>query len=257
MVPAVRMPDAHDVGEHEGEPPDRVATGVGDLAVAARVALRPGPPGDQRSGPVPDQDRTWSTGLVDVVVWSLAASVLAMVALHVLGAGRLDPLTTTVSDYVSIPGGVALLTVAVLGLATATAAVAVGMLRAAAYRTALLYGFGCAGLLATVAFPTNVLGAPETLDTVLHRYAAAAFFVSLPIAALLTHRGLPDRVVGWLIAASLLAGGAFLVSHVPLLFPDWPGAHRIATFLPRGAAERVLLGTDMGLLAGLARRVDR
>jgi hypothetical protein len=241
------MFDARGVAEHEGVPPDQAAVGVG-------VALRPAPDGDRTRAPVAD---TRSVGPGTVVAWALGASVLAMVVLHLLGAARLDPLTTTVSDYVSIPGGTALLALAVLGLATATAAVTVGVLRAGAYRTALPYGFGCAGLLATIAFPTNAVGAPQTLDTVLHRYAAAAFFISLPIAAALTNRVLTDRSVGWLLVVSLLAGGAFLVSHVPLLFPGWPGAHAIATDLPRGLAERVLLGADMGLVAGLAKRVAR
>src|SRR5262249_59079731 len=103
------------------------------------------------------------------------------------------------------------------------------------------------------AFPTNAIGTPENLDPVLHRYVAAAFFVSLPIAALL----LRVPAVRPLVLVGLAIGVAFLVSHVPLIFPDWPAAPAIATVLPRGLVERCLLGADMVLIARLAGQVGR
>jgi hypothetical protein len=197
-------------------------------------------------------------GLVGVVFGALGVAVLAMVVLHLLGAGRLDPAATTVSDFVSLPGGAALLAVAVLGVATAAAAVLIGLLATGLpniTRPCLLYGLGCAGLVATIAFPTNALGTVASSSTVLHRYAAAAFFVSLPVAALLTRHVVPSSAVGRLTAVSVLTGIAFLVSHIPLLFPDWPGAREIATALPRGLVERVLLVVDIALLGTLARSI--
>jgi hypothetical protein len=106
--------------------------------------------------------------------------------------------------------------------------------------------------LASIAFPTNALGAAVSVDTVLHRYSAGLFFVSLPVGALLTLRRLPDRAVGWLTGLGVVAGVVFLVSHVPLVFPGWPGARVMATMLPRGLAERGLLAVDLALLAVLA-----
>lgn len=176
------------------------------------------------------------------VFGGLGVAAVAMVALHALGAGRLDPLTTTVSDYVSIPGGAVLLAVAVSGLAVAAGFAAMRMGRAG-----WVLGTGCVALLATVLCPTNAVGTPVTTDTVLHRYLAAVFFLSLPIAALMS------RSAPWLTMLSLLAGAAFLVSHVPLLFPGWPDAHVIATVLPRGLAERGLIVVDAVLLARLGR----
>jgi hypothetical protein len=221
------------------------------LAEAAAGFPQPSPPGlrDQVVG---------GRGLVGVVFGALGVAVLAMVVLHLLGVGRLDPATTTVSDFVSLPGGAALLAVAVLGVATAAAAVLIGLLRTGLpdiTRPCLLYGLGCAGLMATIAFPTNALGTAASSSTVLHRYAAAAFFVSLPIAALLTRHIVPSAAVGWVTAISILAGVAFLVSHIPLVLPHWPGAHEIAAVLPRGLAERGLLAVDLGLLAVLARSI--
>ncbi|HEX5407511.1 MAG TPA: DUF998 domain-containing protein [Pseudonocardiaceae bacterium] len=191
--------------------------------------------------------------VVRVVFGAIAVAVLAMVALHLLGAGRLNPATTTVSDYVSLPGGALLLAIAVLAVALATAAVPVGLLRAGLPgKVCWPFGLGCAGLVATIAFPTNALGTAESPATVLHRYAAGVFFVSLPVAALMVLRQLPNRLVRLGTAVSVVAGVLFLVSHIPLLLPDWPGAHEIADVLPRGLAERALLTVDIALLGTLA-----
>jgi hypothetical protein len=192
------------------------------------------------------------------VFGALAVTVTAMALLHLFGIGRLDPATTTVSDYVALPGGATLLAVAVLGVAAATAAVAAAQVSAGASRwLAVPSGIGCVGLVATIAFPTNVIGTATTVDAVLHRYAAGLFFISLPIAALLSLRHHPSRAVGALTAVSVLAGLVFLASHVPLVLPDWPGAHQIAAVLPRGIAERALLVVDIALLAALAAAPNR
>ncbi|HEY3751166.1 MAG TPA: DUF998 domain-containing protein [Pseudonocardiaceae bacterium] len=190
---------------------------------------------------------------VRVVFGALSVAVLAMVVLHLLGAGHLDPASTTVSDYVSLPGGAPLLATAVLAVALATAAVPIGLLRIGLpTKLGWPFGLGCAGLVATIAFPTNALGTAESPATVLHRYAAGLFFVSLPVAALMVLRQLPNRLVRIGTAASVVTGVLFLVSHVPLVLPAWPGAHEIGTLLPRGLVERALLTVDIALLAALA-----
>ena len=170
------------------------------------------------------------------ILW---VSGLAMALLHVLGAFQLNPLTTTVSDYVSLPGGAFLLAVSVLGLALATVAVPA--------RVRWPFWLGAAGLVATVVFPTNAVGTAPDVATVAHRYAAALFFICLPIGAWLSG----NRILATVSAA---VGILFLVSHLPLVLPHAPGAHLIATVLPRGAVERVLLGTDIVLLARRAVR---
>lgn len=205
---------------------------------------------EQRAGEV---GSARGIGPARFVVGALVVALGAMALLHLLGIGRLDPLRTTVSDYVALPGGATLLAIAVLGVAAATAGVAAAHVTAGAPRwLAVPYGIGCVGLVGTIAFPTNVIGTATTVDAVLHRYAAGFFFVSLPVAALLSLRRHPSRVAGILTVLSVLVGLAFLASHIPLVLPDWPGADRIAAVLPRGVAERALLVVDMALLAALA-----
>jgi hypothetical protein len=177
------------------------------------------------------------------VGWAVFAALwvagLAMALLHVLGAFELNPFVTTVSDYVSLPGGAVLLAVAVLGLALATVLVPA--------RVTWPFWLGAAGLVATVVFPTNEVGTAPDFATVVHRYAAALFFICLPIGAWLSG----NRIMAMVSAA---IGVLFLVSHVPLVLPHAPGAHLIATVLPRGLVERVLLGTDIVLVARRAVR---
>jgi hypothetical protein len=60
-----------------------------------------------------------------------------------------------------------------------------------------------------------------------------------------------------LTALSVVAGIAFLVSHIPLVIPGWPGARAVATVVPRGLAERGLLLVDLALVAVAGRRVLR
>ncbi len=273
MVHIRRFLEARPVGDHRGAGGNGVdpAARTGSWrAAAVDVLERPfdggtaGHSGDRARAGVP-------FGPVGGAFGAIGVAVLAMLVLHMRGTGRLDPAATTVSDYVSLPGGSALLVLATLAIATATAIVGVLLWRRTrALGATGLFGLGCAGLLASIAFPTKAMGAAVTVDTVLHRYAAGLFFVSLPdryaaglffvslpVAALCTLRHLPSPAVAWLTALSVLAGIAFLISHLPLVLPESPGAHLVATVLPRGIAERVLLAADLVLLAGLARRVAR
>ena len=180
---------------------------------------------------------------------ALALTVLPMIYLHLVSIGRLDPLHTTVSDYVSVPGGAAFLALSTIALALATALLPARL--ALAGRTVpsiakIALVLGCVGLFASVVFPTNALGTAVDEATVLHRYAAGLFFVAVPIAAL----ALRSR---WLAGFSALIGVAFLLSHIPLVFPDFPHADLIATLLPRGLVERLLLLVDIATIALIGR----
>ena len=91
---------------------------------------------------------------------------------------------------------------------------------------------GCVGLFASVVFPTNALGTAVDEATVLHRYAAGLFFIAIPIvAAALARAGFGRGPLVW-AALSTLVGFAFLISHIPLVFPDFPHADLIGDAVP-------------------------
>jgi hypothetical protein len=180
---------------------------------------------------------------------ALALTVLPMLYLHLVSIGRLDPLHTTVSDYVSVPGGGAFLALSTIALALATAVLPArlglaGRTVPPAAKIALV--LGCVGLFASVVFPTNALGTAPDEATVLHRYAAALFFIAVPIAAASLGRR-PLAVLSGLV------GIAFLLSHIPLVFPGFPHADLIGTVLPRGLVERLLLVADIATIALIGR----
>lgn len=233
--------------------------------------------------------------LAKISAGALALAVLSMIYLHLVSIGRLDPLHTTVSDYVSVPSGGAFLALSTIAIALTTALLParlamVGKPVPPAAKISLV--LGCVGLFASVVFPTNVLGTAADEATVLHRYAAALFFIAVPIAAVsLARASLPrpaatsadlasaaparpavtgrSAVVGPAMAAALarsaaarldrwmwrfgllsaLVGIAFLISHIPLVFPGFPHADLIATVLPRGLVERLLLLIDIATIA--------
>lgn len=236
--------------------------------------------------------------LAKISAGALALAVLSMIYLHLVSIGRLDPLHTTVSDYVSVPSGGAFLALSTIAIALTTALLParlamVGKPVPPAAKISLV--LGCVGLFASVVFPTNVLGTAADEATVLHRYAAALFFIAVPIAAVsLARASLPrpatgavltsvaparpavtgaavarSAMVGPAMAAatarsaaarldrwmwrfgllSALVGIAFLISHIPLVFPGFPHADLIATVLPRGLVERLLLLIDIATIA--------
>lgn len=187
---------------------------------------------------------------------ALALTVLPMIYLHLVSIGRLDPLHTTVSDYVSVPGGAAFLALSTIALALATALLPARLGVAGKpvppIATIALV-LGCVGLFASVVFPTNALGTAADEATVLHRYAAALFFIAVPIAAAALARAGFGRATGRLALLSTLAGIAFLLSHIPLVFPGFPHADLITTVLPRGLVERLLLLVDIATIAVIGR----
>ncbi|HEV3361252.1 MAG TPA: DUF998 domain-containing protein [Pseudonocardiaceae bacterium] len=190
--------------------------------------------------------------LPKITAGALAFTVLPMIYLHLVSIGRLDPLRTTVSDYVSVPGGGAFLALSTIALALATALLPAQLGLAgrpvpAVAKIGLV--LGCVGLFASVVFPTNALGTAVDEATVLHRYAAGLFFIAIPIVAAALARAGFGRGLRVCAVFSTLVGIAFLISHVPLVFPDFPHADLIGTLFPRGLIERILLLVDIATIA--------
>lgn len=197
----------------------------------------------------------WSQGAVAVAFASTAV-------LHIVGAGSVDPVAQTISDYVAIPGGYALLGVAAFTLTAAGAVLAVGVCRVGLPRpgtpAALLWSWSVALLLLGV-FPTNAPGTPPGLVAAVHRYAGAWAFAVLPVAGMLVARRLRDTP-GWTRAATGLArlsvttavlSLTFLLAHIPLVF----GGTSPVPLL--GLVERALYAVLLVLLLAIAQVVDQ
>ncbi|MCW0214202.1 MAG: DUF998 domain-containing protein [Pseudonocardia sp.] len=191
-----------------------------------------------------------------VVVASAAVAVGSVGALYVAGAlhrPRFDALALTVSDYVVLPHGYALLAVAAVALAAAGVALAAAARRVA--RTAravpvLLLSWSAALLLVGV-FPTNPPGVPADLAAGVHRYAGGWAFAALPIAVWLLGRALDHRALRGLAVGAGVGAGAFLLAHVPIVLGiDIAGS---PGFPLLGGVERVLYALVVVVLLGTAR----
>lgn len=161
-------------------------------------------------------------GLVGVLV-----SVASMTVLHVVASGQVDPLSSTMSNYVFVPGYGWLFPAAVLGMAAGGFAVllalAQGVLGSGTLlRLAMLLASVCCLLVAI--FPTNRTG-PLTVSAEIHRYAAGVAFCCVPIAALLVAARInavaPGSTQSIRLRRSALASAlilaVFLTSHLGLM----------------------------------------
>jgi hypothetical protein len=185
-----------------------------------------------------------------------AVAVAAVGTLHLAGAlatPRIDALALTVSDYVALPGGYALLALAALALGGVGVALAVAARRAApaAGAVPVLLSSWSAALLLVGLFPTNPPGVPADLAAGVHRYAGAWAFAALPIAVWLLGRALGHRALCGLAVAVGVAAGVFLLAHVPIVLAiDIAGS---PGFPLLGGVERVLYALVIVLLLVTAR----
>lgn len=204
-------------------------------------------------GPAAAAGTGWS-GPARVVAAGAAVAGAVVLALHLLGAGVIDPMALTVSDYVSIPGGYALLGLAAGGLATA-GLVLIRSSRGAGWPRGvpILLALWCIALTAVAVFPTNAIGADPDLAAVLHRWAGAVVFGVPPIAGMLAARGAGPAgftrarsLRNWSIGTAL-AGTAFLLAHAPAVLAGAPA------FALLGAVERLAYLAMLGQLVVFGR----
>jgi hypothetical protein len=192
------------------------------------------------------------------VVACVGVTVVALVALHLDGVGTVDPIAQTISDYVALPGGYALLGVAALALAAAVGLIGAGLrgwgLAAPTAPAALMAA--ASGALATAAlFPTNVPGTVAGPVANLHRVAGGIVLVTLPLAAWMIARRAADSPA-WRAAAPGLArlglataalSAVFLLNNVPIVIAGSP------IFAVLGVLQRVLWAVMLVLLVMIAR----
>ncbi|MFC4949798.1 DUF998 domain-containing protein [Pseudonocardia sp. GCM10023141] len=208
--------------------------------------------GDTGQGP----GRTWSgAGLAAAFV---VVALLPMTYLHVIGAAVVDPFVTTISDYVGVPGGFALLAVAAGSLALAALVLAGGLAPAGLPRPdgpARMLASGAAALVVVALFPTNYPGTPVGIVANVHRVAGAWVFLSLPLACWLIARRAREAsnwrptapALSWCAGITGVVSAVFLLSHLPMVLSD-------SLVVPlQGGLERVLYALVMLSLLATAR----
>ncbi|MBW0102596.1 DUF998 domain-containing protein [Pseudonocardia sp. KRD291] len=194
------------------------------------------------------------TGAVaGVVAAGVAVAGTAVLALHAIGATTVDPVALTVSDYVAVPGGAALLGLAAAGLVTAGVALVRAAPRCGWPRpVAVLLALWCVALVLVAVFPTHAVGAAPDLASVVHRWAGAVVFAVPPVAGLLATRGpggAAARAAGlarW-SAGTGVAALAFLASHAPAVLAGAP------PFPLLGLVERLAYLAMLGMVVVFGR----
>ena len=184
------------------------------------------------------------TGRLTAFVASLGAAALLVYTVLAL------PNRLMLSDYVHVPGGLEPFVGGLLALALATFVVA--RLAADHDRAAAAVLRVCAGAaVLTAAFPTDATrDEVVSLAGQIHRYAAFAVFVGLPIAAWLLLRHSATRAAS--VVRALVALSATAVVLTLLMHPSSPVQHLLVRPGWEGGAERLLAGVDVALVAVLA-----
>lgn len=195
-------------------------------------------------------------------VVALVAGIVLMLALHVVPpTSEIDPVRRTISEYALGPAKWAFdLSVLLIAVGSALALAAFVRDRGVRpYSPAVLFGaLWTLSLLAVVVFTKTNWSIGPSIGGVIHRYASAVGFVSLPTAVLLlAHKVFPTQA-GWRWAArafgalSLGTFGVIVVGAVRMAFgygPWW-------RFVPIGLVERAIALTAVAavltLVLGLA-----
>lgn len=182
-------------------------------------------------------------------VVGLVFAALLMAGLNVVGYEQLNPMNTTMSDYVFVPGAgwmfpASLLAMCVAGAGAGVGLAAHGLLRGVLPKLAL--GLAMLGLVLAAVFPTDLGDVSVTLSAFIHRYAAGVVFFCVPITAVLVARRLErgrSLYVGATVASVLLV--LFLTCHMGPM-PDALGEMS-------GLLQRLLFVAELGVLAQLVR----
>jgi uncharacterized protein DUF998 len=176
-----------------------------------------------------------------------------MGGLNVVALGRMNPLNTTMSDYVFVPGAGWMFPASLLAMAVAGAGVGLG-LWAKGVLTGVLpklsLSLAVLGLLLAAAFRTDLGDASVTVSANIHRYAAGVVFFCVPITAFLVARRVARRrslYVGVVVSSVLLA--LFLTCHLGPM-PDALGELS-------GLLQRLLFVAELVVLAQLVRVINR
>ncbi|MBN6058255.1 DUF998 domain-containing protein, partial [Nonomuraea sp. RK-328] len=176
---------------------------------------------------------------------TITAGTGAMLALHTWTG--LDPMHTVISSYAFHPGGWLLPTSLTL-FAVGGALTAEGLRRAGANGGVVVLVVAWAVSMFLIgAFPTDRPGVPLSLSGGIHRYAAFAAFLAMPVAGMLWART-HARYARAVRVLSSIALGALLLVVIPYVV-RMCGIPLADDEVPAGLTQRVVVVSELGVLA--------
>lgn len=176
---------------------------------------------------------------------AIGTGTVAMLDLQ-LEAG-LDPVHSVISEYAWAPNGWLLPTsLTLFAIGSAFMAEALRRVGAGRWIVVLMVAWG-ASMFLIGAFPTDRPGVPLSLSGGIHRYAAFAAFLAMPIAGLLLARA-RIRYARAVRVLSSVALGALLLVVVPYVVRMF-GIPLSNDDIPAGVTQRVVVVTELGVLA--------
>jgi hypothetical protein len=186
-------------------------------------------------------------------VVGLVFAALLMGGLNLVAAGRMNPLNTTMSDYVFVPGAGWMFPASLLAMCAAGAGVGVGLwarglLDGVLVRVSL--GVALLGLVLAAAFQTDLGDASVSVSAQIHRYAAGVVFFCVPITAFLVARQLSRQ-------RSLYAGVAVTSVLLALFLTCHLGPMQDVFGELSGLLQRVLFCSQLVVLGQLVRVAQR
>ncbi|MBG0815653.1 DUF998 domain-containing protein [Planomonospora sp. ID82291] len=178
---------------------------------------------------------------------AIGAGAASMIGLHV--ATGLDPLHTVISEYAFEPDGWLLPTSLTLFAVGATAFAVLLARRGEDRKAALLVGVWGLCMLLVGAFPTDRPGVPLSMSGGIHRYAAFAAFLAMPVAGLILARRHEGRPYARAVKAfSLVSMGVLVLVVVPYAV-RMLGVEPVG--VPAGAIQRLVVVSEVVVLAML------
>ncbi|MGW0805623.1 DUF998 domain-containing protein [Nonomuraea sp. NPDC002799] len=176
---------------------------------------------------------------------AIGAGAGAMLTLH--AESDLDPLHSVISEYAFQASGW-LLPASLTLFAVGSALIAEALRRARMSRwvVVLLLAWGTSMFLIG-AFPTDRPGVPLSMSGGIHRYAAFAAFLVMPVAGLLLARA-RIRYARAVRVLSGLALGALLLVVIPYVL-RMLGIPLTNDDIPAGLTQRAVVVTEIGVLA--------
>jgi hypothetical protein len=176
---------------------------------------------------------------------TIGAGSGAMLSLH--AGSDLDPFHSVISEYVWQSAGW-LLPASLTLFAAGAALIAEAVRRAGMSRwiVALLLAWG-ASMFLIGAFPTDRPGVPLSMSGGIHRYAAFAAFLVMPVAGLLLARA-RIRYAGAMRVLSGVALGALVLVVIPYVVRMF-GIPLSNEDIPAGLTQRFVVVTELAVLA--------